>query len=205
MTEIRVLIVEDDPIIAEEIRSYLTSVDYQVSTVAYDRLSALQALSAGGQDIVLLDINLEGGLEGIEIAEIINRQHQLPFVFLTSYSNRSVLDQAKRTRPMGYLVKPFDERDLFATLEIALYNFSTVRKPTQLSLERINEILLSPLTPKEFELLLEIFDGQTNRQMSEKHFISVNTIKTHLKHLYDKLQVHTRTEVISRINALVKG
>ena len=205
MTEIRVLIVEDDPIIAEEIRSYLTSVDYQVRTVAYDQLSALQALAAGGQDIVLLDINLEGGLEGIGIAEIINRQYQLPFVFLTSYSNRSVLDQAKRTRPMGYLVKPFDEKDLFTTLEIALYNFSTVRKPAQLSLERINQTILSPLTPKEFDLLLEIFEGQTNKQMSEKHFISVNTIKTHLKHLYDKLQVHTRTEVINRINALVKG
>lgn len=203
MSEINVLVVEDEPLIAEDIRQCLTHVDYAVQAVAHDKESALAALAALRLDIVLLDINLGGKLAGFEIAEVINATYHLPFVYLSSYSNSSILEQAKYTRPMGYIVKPFDEADLFTSIEIALYNFANLRRPSHLSRENVNEVLPESLTEKEFTVLEDIYLGLTNKQMCEKHFISLNTIKTHLKSIYAKMDVHSRTEAMAKVRELL--
>lgn len=202
MTNIRVLVVEDEPLIAEDIRETLDNIDFEVSGVAYDSDAALEELASNTPDIVLLDVNLGSKLDGIDIAGIINRDYQLPFIFLTSYADRSTVDRAKHTRPMGYIVKPFDERDLFTTLEIALHNYSLSQPKLELSLENLNNRLLGKLTQKEFEILTSIFEGKTNRQMATEHFVSLNTIKTHIKNLYDKLDVHTRTQAIAKLREM---
>ena len=202
--QIRVLVVEDEPLIAEDIRETLDSIDFQVSGVAYNSEAALSELEQNAPDIVLLDVNLGSEKDGIEIAEIINQRYNLPFIYLTSYADRATIDRAKHTRPMGYVVKPFDERDLFTTLEIALFNFHQKQPSVGFSIERLNRRLLSKLTQKEFEILSSIFEGKTNRQMAEQHFISLNTIKTHIKKIYDKLDVHTRTMAIAKVRELCK-
>ena len=199
MHQIRVLVVEDEPLIAEDIRETLDNIDFYVSGVAYNSDAALAQLEDNTPDIVLLDVNLGSEKDGIEIAEIINQKFNLPFIYLTSYADRATIDRAKHTHPMGYVVKPFDEKDLFTTLEIALFNFNQKQPLVQLNLERINKSLLSKLTQKEFEILCSIFEGKTNRQMAEDHFISLNTIKTHIKKIYDKMDVHTRTLAVAKI------
>lgn len=203
MANIQVLIVEDEPLIAEDISEYLSNVDYTVLDIAYNKSQALKVLEQQVPDIILLDINLGANLDGIEIAHFINQKHQVPFVFLTSYAHKSILDQAKVTRPMGYIVKPFTEKDLFSSIEIALYNFSQNAQPRNLNLERINQSLLSPLTEKEFQALQDIYLGLTNKQMAGKHFVTVNTIKTHLQNLYDKLNAGSRSEAMAKIRELV--
>ncbi len=203
MSHIRVLIVEDEVLIAEDIRACLNNFDYKVSGVAYDQAAALNELRDNPPDIVLLDINLEGGLEGIEIAKIINKTYKLPFIYLTSYANRSVLEQAKPTRPMGYVVKPFDEKDLFTALEIAYFNYGQLMKPARWDLDKFNQQLYSHLTTKEFEILRDLFEGKTNKQLCEKHFVSINTVKTHVKNIYEKMDVHTRSEVIAKSRSLL--
>ena len=126
-----------------------------------------------------------------------------PFLYLTSYTNKSIVDQAKYTRPMGYIVKPFDEGDLYTSIEIALYNHSQVNKPRQFNRDLINDKMLNHLTEKEFEVLNDIYEGRTNKQMSEKHFVSINTIKTHIQKIYDKLDVHSRSETIAKVRSLL--
>ncbi|NND34928.1 MAG: response regulator transcription factor [Saprospiraceae bacterium] len=202
MSQIRVLVVEDEPLIAEDIRETLDNIDFEVSGVAYDSDTALQELSGNTPDIALLDVNLGSEMDGIDIAEIINKEYRIPFIFLTSYADRDTVDRAKLTRPMGYIVKPFDERDLFTTLEIALHNFSLAQPKVDMTLDGLNRQLLGKLTQKEFEILMSIFDGKTNRQMAEEHFISLNTIKTHVKNLYDKLDVHTRTQALAKLRSM---
>lgn len=204
MSEIRILIVEDDPLIAAEICSCLNQIDYLVSGKAYNQADALRQLAQNTPDAVLLDINLEGGTEGITIGEHINQGYQLPIIFLTSYADRATLDKAKLLRPSGYIVKPFTERDLLAGLEIALYNFGQERRikfPVH-ELSMINAKLLSPLTQREYDLLQLLWEGLTNQQMAERLFVSVNTVKTHLKNLFLKLNVKTRTAVIRRVQEL---
>ena len=141
-------------------------------------------------------------MDGFKVAELINERYRIPFIFLTSYTNKTVIEKAKYTRPMGYIVKPFNEKDLYSSIEIALYNHAQRNKPTQLSLELINQQLLSKFTQKEYEILMDIYDGRTNQQMCDKHFVSINTIKTHVQKIYEKLDVHTRAKAIAKVREL---
>lgn len=205
MNRIRILIVEDDVFIAQDIREHLENMDYQVVGIAYDAEEAQSFLAKKTLDLVLLDINLGDGPDGIKVAESIRDHYQLPFLFLTSYASKSVVDRAKLTRPMGYIVKPFDERDLFSSLEIALYNYSQRWQPASWQAERINAQLNTDFTGKEVEVLQDIFEGKTNRQLCEKHYISLNTVKTHVKSIYDKLNVHSRSEAMAELRKRLGG
>ncbi|MCB0470559.1 MAG: response regulator, partial [Flavobacteriaceae bacterium] len=166
MLAIRVLIVEDDPIITEDIKDMLTSVNYQVVATAYDKEEAFEAIDQIKPDLVLLDINLDGNYEGFEVAEYINKTRKIPFLYLTSYSGKEVIDKAKQTLPMGYIVKPFNERELFSSIEIALHNFSKFILPLELNRDIINNLIVNPLTQKEFDVLKGLYEGKTNQQLA---------------------------------------
>ena len=204
MSKIHVLVVEDDPFIAEDIREALANVDYHVAGVAHNKADAIEMLEKISPDIVLLDINLGDNLDGILIAETINAQFQIPFLYLTSYSNKEIIDKVKHTLPMGYIVKPFEEADLFSGIEIAISNFYKFNKTDALSIALINRGIPDALTQKEFDVLTDIYQGKTNNQMASDHFVSINTIKTHIKSIYEKLDVHSRSETILKIRSLTK-
>ncbi|WP_055443791.1 response regulator [Lacinutrix himadriensis] len=204
MPAIRILIIEDDPIIAEDIKDMLTSVNYQVAGIAYDMEEALHCIEKTKPDVVLLDINLDGNYEGFEIAEHINKTRKIPFLYLTSYSGKDIINQAKQTLPMGYIVKPFNEQELFTSIEIAFYNFSKFILPLKLDREVINKLISTPLTQKEFDVLKGIYDGKNNQQVADEQFVSINTTKTHVKNIYEKLNTHTRLETINLLNNLLR-
>lgn len=205
MSKLRILIVEDEPIIAENISMYLDNNDFEVSGIAYDSAEANDQLQNNTPDAAILDVNLESQEDGIDIAHRINQKYQLPFLFLTSYSDRKTLQRAKEVNPSGYIVKPFNEKTLLASLEIAISNHAADvnRKLPSLAMDRINKHLLSPLSEREYEVLQLIYEGITNNQVAEKLFVSVNTIKTHLKNIYLKLDANTRYGVIVRLRQLM--
>ena len=207
MNEVRILIVEDEPLIAEDIAMVLKSNDFEVSAIVYSKEDALAELKNNQPDMVLLDINLNGREDGIEIAKIINETYFLPFVFLTSYSDRQTLLHAKNVEPAGYIVKPFSDAGLYAALEIALYNHSQKSKQRFpfLSSEKVNNNLLSPLTAREFEVLKHIYDGKTNNQIAEALFVTANTIKVHIKNAYLKLDACSRSTAILRLRELMSS
>lgn len=113
MSKIKVFIVEDEVLIAKDIAQTLEGIDYEVTAIAYDSHSALEELQRTLPDIVLLDIHLQGPTDGITVAEYIRQHYDLPFIFLTSYASEMIIDKAKRTSPMGYIVKPFSEKTSF--------------------------------------------------------------------------------------------
>ena len=204
MNEIRILVVEDEPLIAMDIEQTLNNIDFAVSAVVHTYADALHQLKTNTPEAVLLDINLEDEKDGIDIAHVINEQYHLPIVFLTSHADKNTLDRAKKTQPAGYIVKPFEEKDLLAGMEIALYNFSmrNSNKPT-LSLANINKHILSQISEREFDVLVAIYEGKTNMQMADSLFVSVNTIKTHISNIYIKLDVASRTAAIARVRTWV--
>jgi len=118
----RLLIVEDEPIIARDLSYMLEDLGYEVIGIAHSANDAMEILQKEAVQLVLLDINLAGSLSGIDLAHWINQKLQLPFIFLTSYSDKETLTKAKITEPYGYLVKPIEEQNLKSTLEIAQYN-----------------------------------------------------------------------------------
>ncbi len=205
MEAIRVLIVEDEPLIAENIAMYLNNHDFTVSGIAYDDEEALTELKSNPPDAVLLDVNLESPKNGIDIAEFINSNNRIPFVFLTSYSDKTIVDRAKKTNPAGYIVKPFNEQTLYTTLEIALTNFATRANQhvPKLSLIKINQSLPSPLSDREFEVIELIYDGKTNQQICDLLFIAMNTVKRHVTNAYFKLDVNSRSSAISLLRELM--
>jgi len=195
-TRIRIVVVEDEPLIAEDIRDTLTNIDYEVVAVVHTLEDAIEALEITNPDLALLDINLGDNLDGITIAEAINKKFFIPFLYLTSYSSKQIIEKVKHTKPMGYIVKPFNEGELFTNIEIAIYNHAQRNKPTYFTRDYLNQNLQADITEKEFQILQDLYEGSTNKQLAEKHFLSVNTIKSHLKNIYLKLNCHSRTEVI---------
>ncbi len=123
-----ILIVEDEGIVADEIRSRLKNLDYKVVGIADKGLDAIERAREKNPDLVLMDIRLKGEMDGVEAAEVIRTEFDIPVVYLTAYTDEATLRRAKITQPFGYLIKPFEERELRTTIEISLYNHMMERR-----------------------------------------------------------------------------
>lgn len=121
---VKILLVEDELIIAEDVRNMLTKMGYDVVGNAMDYEEALSILETVTPDLILLDVNLRGKKDGIDLATVINERYKVPFVYTTSYSDAATLIRAKATNPLNYLVKPFKEEQLFTAIELALHKLA---------------------------------------------------------------------------------
>ena len=117
----RVLIVEDEQLVAVSLAELLRSLGYDVSDVVATAEEAVDRVRSQPPDIVLMDIVLRGRMDGIEAAVRIRTELDLPVVFLTGHADGATLERAKAAQPYGYVVKPFDDREVHTAIEIALY------------------------------------------------------------------------------------
>ena len=124
----RIFIVEDEGIIAADLEDRLKSLGYPVAGTAASGEEALARIPATMPDLVLMDIVLRGEMNGIEVADRVRQNLDIPVVFLTSHGDTATLRHACCTEPMGYLLKPFEERELHVTIELALYRHQAERK-----------------------------------------------------------------------------
>ena len=161
---------------------------------------ALDLLNSQVIDAVVLDISLSGHVDGIKVAKIINSKYKLPFIFLTSFADRVTLDRAKLAMPYGYIVKPFDENDLLTALEVAIFNHGRHQpKPAFPTMEEINTQYEKNISEREYEVITSIFEGLNNQEMASKYFVTENTIKSHIKRIYSKLGVNSRSNLIKEL------
>ena len=119
----RILIVEDEKIVAEDIKRTLVNYSYEVCSILSYGEEALIKAKELLPDLILMDIMLEGEMDGIEAAEKIYMEFGIPVIFLTAYANEKILKKAAQSTPFGYLIKPFEDRELRASIEMALYKF----------------------------------------------------------------------------------
>jgi len=112
MKKIQILVVEDESIVARDIQNTLQSLGYDVPTVISSGKAAIQKAQENRPDLVLMDIVLKGKIDGIEAAEHIRSHFNIPVVYLTAYTDDKTLERAKITEPFGYVVKPFEDREL---------------------------------------------------------------------------------------------
>ena len=115
----KVLVVEDEAFIAEMLRTMLEDMGHEVVHTALDVATAEEAFAKQSFDFAVFDINLEGGMEGVELAKRASSIN-IPFMFLTSYTDRATIEQAKVTKPGAYVLKPFNEEDVYTGVEMAL-------------------------------------------------------------------------------------
>jgi len=123
MDKFKILIVEDDGLVAEDIRQILQKSRYSVTSISTSGQEALIKAKKDSPDLVLMDIVLEGKMDGIETAHKINTQFDIPIIYITAYSEKDTLEAAKLTQPYGYLIKPIDEKELLIAVEIALNKY----------------------------------------------------------------------------------
>lgn len=119
--EIKVLVVEDERIVAEDIKARLESLAYSVTGISFSGEDAVKKSENMRPDLVLMDIVLQGEMDGIEAASIISSSLDIPIIYLTAYADDRMLERAKITEPFGYILKPFEDRELLITIEMALY------------------------------------------------------------------------------------
>ncbi len=124
MDKIKIGIVEDEMIIADNLSNTLENIGYNVATIASTYNEAFDMIDNEKPDILLLDINIKGKKDGIDIAWKLKEDYDIPYIFLTAYADQATLDRAKQTEPPAYLVKPFSKDDLFAAIEICVFNYS---------------------------------------------------------------------------------
>ncbi len=165
MEKAKILIVEDERIIGEDLKRTLINLGYEVIKIAQTGEEALENLIENFPDVVLMDINLAGELSGIDTAARIKQDFDLPVIYVTAYADKNTLQKAKITEPYGYILKPFEERELNAAIEMALYRYKMSR------LLRNNEILLRKVIDHNPNLIY-IKDGAgkyvlVNKKMAE--------------------------------------
>jgi PAS domain S-box-containing protein len=124
----KILIVEDDTSTAAMIRGLLISFGYSTSGIVSSGEDAIEKCERFHPNLVLMDIKLEGEMDGIEAAQQIHRRFNIPVVFLTSYADNETLQRAKVSDPFGYIIKPIEKRELHTAIEIALYRYKMEKK-----------------------------------------------------------------------------
>lgn len=128
MSHAKILIVEDESVVAMELEERLLRLDYEVIGVVASANAVFEKIQVKRPDLVLMDIQIRGAKDGIETAREIRAQFNIPIIYLTAHADESTLQRAKSTEPYGYLVKPFRELELRATIETALHKRDTEQK-----------------------------------------------------------------------------
>lgn len=199
MPKAKILIVEDEAAIAQDLQDIIEIEGYDVIGVAYSYNQAIEILSAQQPDLVFLDIALRGNGTGLDIAKVLKTKYDIPFIFLTSFSDPETIEEVVDLNPYGYLVKPFKERDIAPAIALGLASAKVNSREAFPTEAKLNESIERPLSPQEYIVLKNIWKGKKNAEIAAELFVSINTIKTHIVKIYSKLDVNSRAQAINRV------
>jgi two-component system, LytTR family, response regulator len=178
---IRILIVEDNVIIADDMQSMLEEIGYEIvdNVIVYEQ--AVKVLESEQVDLVLIDIILASDKTGIDLGKHIRDNYDIPFIFVTSNSDRATVENAKTVKPNGYLVKPFEQQDLYTSIEIALSNFTYGASKSGESYREedvpmSNSVLKDSIFVKKQHLYYRIQFGDIQFIKADNVYLEVNTV-----------------------------
>lgn len=165
MTKPKILISEDEVIIAEDLAASLEELGYITCAIdsgqdTIDRIRETQP------DLVLLDINLGGDQDGVDIGHRIRQEFDIPFIYLTAYADHATIDRAKKTEPDGFLVKPFDEKSLRSAIEIALYKHDSGHREEK-------ELNGAAVSGKEQEVIADYIFVKVKHRIIKVHYSEI--------------------------------
>ncbi len=183
MNKAKILIVEDEAIIAMEIENQLESLGYEITSIADTGEKAIEDTEEDKPDLILMDIRIKGEMDGIETASRIQHKLDTPIIFLTAHAEEEKLERAKLTLPYGYLLKPVQDRDLMVTIEMALFasSINAERNQAREALKKANEELEQKVAERTKALLREIEERkqiEENLRIAKKGAESANQAKT---------------------------
>jgi len=121
----KVLIIEDESLVAADLRNCLAKFGYEVCGPVNSGIDAFREVEDAHPDIALIDINIKGNMDGTEVAQVLRDRYNIPIIYVTGYAGERTLEKVKPTDPSGYIVKPFNERELHTVIELALHKESS--------------------------------------------------------------------------------
>lgn len=176
---VKIGVVEDEAVIADHISDTLESLGYLVTEPALNYTEAMEMVEDESPDLLLLDIQLAGSKDGVDVARTVSEKYDIPFIFLTANADSVTVDRAKEVKPSAYLVKPFNKDDLYTSIEICLANkaSATIGEPGQLAPDNVDQHVIDDS--------IFIKDATTFRKVK---FSDILYLKS--DHVY--VEVHTR-------------
>jgi two-component system, LytTR family, response regulator LytT len=118
MENLKILIVDDEVLIAEDLKDILTGFGHKLIDLAHSKAEAIKKLDTFKPDVALLDIRMEKEMDGLELGEHINSTHKIPFIYITAHSDMAMIKEIIKTKPAAYITKPFKKSDLFASMNL---------------------------------------------------------------------------------------
>jgi two-component system response regulator LytT len=174
MSTLKIGIVEDEVIIADHMADILIKLGYEVIEPADSYAEAIQMIEQKMPDLLLLDIQLKGKRDGIDLAAKINDEYHIPFIFLTANADAATVERAKNVNPSSYLIKPFTKDDLYTAIEICMHNFSGL-SPSKSSNASNNFIVSNALFIKEGQHFNKVKFADILYLESEHVYVKVHT------------------------------
>ncbi|KJR41055.1 response regulator receiver sensor signal transduction histidine kinase [Candidatus Magnetoovum chiemensis] len=169
------MIVEDEIIIAKDIKRSLENFGYCVTSIVSSGEKAVNRANVDRPDLILMDIVLQGEMDGIEAANLIRSRLNIPIIYITAYADDRILQRAKLTGPVGYMIKPFEDRQIHTVIEMALYKHKTDEAMRQ-QRERFISVLLHDLKNPLLALygnIKRINDGKIKKDEDKTSVIKI--------------------------------
>ena len=192
---LKILLIEDEFIIAKDIKTQLSQNNFAQVDISKDYNSALSFYSNNPYDLIISDINLNSDKDGIDIIKEFSKIKKVPVVYLTAYSDNIIIERAEKTMPFAYILKPYNNNQLKATINLAIFNFKKNSLPIAENIENTEKLNL--LTNREKELLIVLSTGKISKEIADLLNISTNTVEQHKKNIKRKLDLKTIGELVN--------
>ncbi|MGB9936948.1 MAG: methanogen output domain 1-containing protein [Methanobacterium sp.] len=204
MSSFKILVVEDESIVAMDIKHRLESMNYNVPAIVSSGEDAVKKAAETSPDLILMDIVLRGDMDGIQAAQIIRDSYDIPIVYLTAYSDEKTLKRAKITGPFGYIIKPFEDRELHSAIEVALYKHEMESKLKEsekwlsTTLESIGEAVITTDEKGNITFMNPVAQKITGYELND-------AIGNPLKNLLKLLNEETKEPIDLSMNSLLES
>jgi DNA-binding NarL/FixJ family response regulator len=198
----KIIIIEDEFFAATHLSKLVTALGFEVVNIYYSGEDFFSETD-WNFDAAIVDIFLAEDLTGIEVAKELNKKKK-PFIFLTANQDSETLKNAIGLAPSAYLTKPFKENDVEAALTILSQQSSQKEVNPYFVFLQQNKYSNAPFTLKEIEVMQCVYEGLTNSQISDKLFVSLSTIKTHISNIFQKFNIKSRSDLKTLISKVIR-
>jgi DNA-binding NarL/FixJ family response regulator len=210
----RILVVEDEAVIALRLQKRLKEMGYDVPDIAYTGDDAVEKAGRLKPDLVLMDIMIPGKMDGIEAAKIVKTEFDIPVIFLTAFSEDKIIENAKQAEPFAYLLKPFQDREIKAAIEVALHKKEMEEKLRKAHIEleeRVKErtaelnnaLKIIKRSEKELRQRKSALERLNKELLDTNQALSV--LASNIDKEKDNMEKRISQEVTAKIMPIIKG
>jgi DNA-binding NarL/FixJ family response regulator len=182
-----ILLIEDDILVAENTAFILKQAGYHTIYISDNLSDAISFQQKNKIALIISDINLHGINNGPNIIKELQVNTQIPVIYLTAYSEEQIIDDALSTSPIAFVLKPFTDRQLLVSVQIAFKQIEEQMKPGA----------VEKPTPRELEVIEQMAKGCSNKEISDFLYLSEHTVKAHRRNLIKKYQLRSSSELIA--------